>query len=618
MASGFFFSYMIQDLRNIAIIAHVDHGKTTLVDGMLKQTHTFRENQSEMTQTTILDSNDLEREKGITILAKNTAVQYKSTKINIIDTPGHADFSGEVERVINMADGALLIVDSAEGPLPQTQFVLQKALEHNLKLIVVINKIDRKDARPAEVLRETEELFLHLANTEEHLNFPVLYAVGREEKAWASFPEDMNAPADLSPLFEAILKYIPAPKVDETKPFKMLVSTLDFDSHKGLFSIGKVAQGTIKPGQKVLQLLENEKIGAFTVSEVFTSVGLKRVPTDVGETGDIIALTGIPEVGIGHTIADPSDPTGFPMIQLEEPTLKILVAANTSPFAGREGKFSTARQIHQRLLKEKQTNIGIRITENSEGTGFIVAGRGELHLAILFENLRREGYEFQVGKPEVILKEIDGVTQEPFEEITIEIDNAYVGVITEELGRRRAVLLDTHTNDRGVTKMVYKVSSRNLLGFRGDILTKTRGNGIFATQFVGYNPMTPLIPKIRNGVLVAMESGKSSGYALTTVQERGKAFIGPGVPVYEGMVVGVNNRQEDIDINVCKTKKLTNIHSANADIAIQLDPPVAFSLEQCLDFIEDDELLEVTPVSLRLRKRYLTKVDRVRYARKQN
>lgn len=609
---------MIQDLRNIAIIAHVDHGKTTLVDGMLKQTHTFRENQSEMTQTTILDSNDLEREKGITILAKNTAVQYKSTKINIIDTPGHADFSGEVERVINMADGALLIVDSAEGPLPQTQFVLQKALEHNLKLIVVINKIDRKDARPDEVLRETEELFLHLAHSEEHLNFPVLYAVGREEKAWATYPEDMNAPADLSPLFEAILEHIPAPKVDETKPFKMLVSTLDFDSHKGSFAIGKVAQGTIKPGQKVLQLLENEKIGAFTVTEVFTSVGLKRVPTDVGETGDIIALTGIPDVGIGHTIADPSDPTGFPMIQLEEPTLKILVAANTSPFAGREGKFSTARQIHQRLLKEKQTNIGIRITENAEGTGFIVAGRGELHLAILFENLRREGYEFQVGKPEVILKEIDGVTQEPFEEITIEIDNAYVGVITEELGRRRAVLVDTHTNDRGVTKMVYKVSSRNLLGFRGDILTKTRGNGIFATQFVGYYPMTPLIPKIRNGVLVAMESGKSSGYALTTVQERGKSFIGPGVPVYEGMIVGVNNRQEDIDINVCKTKKLTNIHSANADIAIQLDPPVAFSLEQCLDFIEDDELLEVTPQSLRLRKRYLTKVDRVRYARKQN
>ncbi len=603
------------DIRNIAIIAHVDHGKTTLVDGMLKQTHTFRDNQVEMTQTTILDSNDLEREKGITILAKNTAVQYKSTKINIIDTPGHADFSGEIERVINMADGALLIIDAAEGPLPQTQFVLQKALEHNIKVIVVVNKIDRKDARHMEVLREAEELFLHLAHNEEHLNFPVLYAVGREGKAWADYPADMNAPGDLAPLFEAILTHIPAPKVDASKPFKMLVSTLDFDSHKGSFAIGKVGQGNIKPGQRVMQLLENEQLGTFTVGEVFTSVGLKRVNAEIGETGDIIAITGIPDVAIGQTLADPADPTGFPAIQLEEPTLKILVAANTSPFAGREGKFSTARQIHQRLLKEKQTNIGLRITPNSEGTGFVVAGRGELHLAVLFENLRREGYEFQVSKPEVIVKEVEGVTQEPFEEITIEIDNAYVGVITEELGRRRAEMLDTHTNDRGVTKMVYKVSSRNLLGFRGDILTKTRGNGIFATRFVGYFPLAQHISKLRNGVLVAIESGKSSGYALTTVQERGKAFVGPGVPVYEGMIIGVNNRQEDIEINVCKTKKLTNIHSANADIAIQLDPPMSFSLEQCLDFIEDDELLEVTPENLRLRKRYLNKADRVKSER---
>lgn len=481
------------DIRNIAIIAHVDHGKTTLVDGMLKQTHTFRDNQAEMNQTTILDSNDLEREKGITILAKNTAVMYHQTKINIIDTPGHADFSGEVERVINMADGVLLIIDAAEGPLPQTQFVLQKALEHNLKVIVVLNKIDRKDARPDEVLRETEELFLHLAAHAHHLDFPVLYAVGREGKAWDTYPTDMDEPGDLTPLFEAILKYIPAPVVDATKPFKMLVSTLDFDTHKGAFAIGKVGQGSVKPGDRVFQMLENEKLGEFKILEVFTSVGLKRVPAQIGETGDIIALTGIPDVGIGQTLTDPSDPIGYPRIILEEPTLKILVAANTSPFAGREGKFSTARQIHQRLLKEKQTNIGIRITENTEGTGFIVAGRGELHLAILFENLRREGYEFQVGKPEVILKEIDGVQQEPFEEITIEIDNAYVGVISEELGRRRALMLDTHTNTRGVTKMVYKVSSRNLLGFRGDILTKTRGNGIFATQFIGYFPMAPHI-----------------------------------------------------------------------------------------------------------------------------
>ena len=603
------------DIRNVAIVAHVDHGKTTLVDGMLKQTHTFRDNQAEMTQTTILDSNALEREKGITILAKNTAVMYHQTKINIIDTPGHADFSGEVERVINMADGALLVIDAAEGPLPQTQFVLQKALEHNLKIIVVINKIDRKDARPAEVLHETEELFLHMAHHAGHLDFPVLYAIGREEKAWDEYPADMTQKTDLKALFEAILTYIPAPEVVADKPFKMLVSTLDFDSHKGSFAIGKIAQGTVRPGQKVVQMREDKKLGAFTVAEVFTSVGLKRVPTELGETGDIVAITGISDVGIGQTLTDPSDPTGFPDIVLEEPTLKILVAPNTSPMAGREGKFSTARQLQERLIKEKKTNIGIRITENPEGTGFIVAGRGELHLAILFENLRREGYEFQVGKPEVILKEVNGVSAEPFEEITIEIGSEYVGVISEELGRRRAIMLDTHTNQRGITKMVYKVSSRNLLGFRGDILTKTRGNGIFATQIIGCFPLTPHISKLRNGVLVAIESGKSSGYALTTVQERGRAFVGPGVPVYEGMIIGINNRQDDIDINVCKTKKLTNIHSANADIAIQLDPPVVFSLEQCLDFIEEDELLEVTPKSLRLRKKYLSKIDRVRHGR---
>lgn len=599
-------------IRNIAIIAHVDHGKTTLVDGMLKQTHTFRDNEAEMNQTTIMDSNALEREKGITILAKNTAVVYKDTKINIIDTPGHADFSGEVERVINMADGALLVIDAAEGPLPQTQFVLQKAMENNLTVIVVINKIDRKDARPAEVLRETEELFLHLAHHEGHLEFPVLYAIGREGKAWDHYPTDFNEPGSLEPLFTAIVKYVPAPTGDSAKPFKMLVSTLDFDSYKGTYAIGNVRQGTVKPGQTVLKLEENNSLGSFKVEKVFTSVGLKRVETDTAQIGDIVAITGIPDVAIGQTLADPADPTGYPMIKLEEPTLKILVSANTSPFAGREGKFCTARQIHQRLLKEKQTNIGIKINENTQGNGFVVAGRGELHLAVLLENLRREGYEMQVGKPEVILKEIDGVKSEPFEEITIEIDNTYVGIITEDLGKRRGELIDTHTNERGVTKMVYKISSRNLLGFRGDILTKTRGNGIFATRFVGYFPVGSHIPKLRNGVLIAIEGGKSSGYALTTVQERGKALLGPGVPVYEGMIIGISNRQEDIEINVCKTKKLTNIHSANADVAIQLDPPVIMTLEQCLDFIEDDELLEITPLSLRLRKIHLSKVNRVR------
>ncbi len=603
------------NIRNIAIIAHVDHGKTTLVDGMMKQTHTFRDNEAEMNQTTILDSNDLEREKGITILAKNTSVQYKDVKINIIDTPGHSDFSGEVERVINMADGALLIVDSAEGPLPQTQFVLEKALGRNIPVIVVINKIDRKDARPAEVLRETEELFLHLAHHEGHLAFPIVYAIGREGKAWNHFPKDFTEPTTLAPLFEEIVKSIPAPQTKSELPFKMLVSTLDFDDYKGVYAIGKVTQGSVSTGQSLILMDENKQVKPFRVEQVFTSVGLKRVPVDVSEPGDIIAITGVDGVGIGQTLTDPSDPTGYPAIKLEEPTLRILVSANTSPLAGREGKFCTARQIHERLIKEKKTNIGLKISENPAGTGFIVAGRGELHLAVLLENLRREGYELQVGKPEVILADIDGVKSEPFEEITIEIDNAYVGVITEELGKRRAEMLDTHTNERGITKMLYKVSSRNLLGFRGDIMTRTRGNGIFATRFIGYFPLSAHIPKMRNGVLVAIESGTSSGYALTTVQDRGSAFIGPGIPVYEGMIIGVNNRQEDIDINVCKTKKLTNIHSANADIAIQLDPPISYSLEQCLDFIEDDELLEITPLNLRLRKKNLNKKDRVKAKR---
>lgn len=603
---------MNQNIRNIAIIAHVDHGKTTLVDGMLKQTHTFRDNQSEMQASTILDSNDLEREKGITILAKNTSVFYNNTKINIIDTPGHSDFSGEVERVINMADGVLLIVDAAEGPLPQTYFVLQKALEYDLTVIVVINKIDRKDARPKEVLHEIEELFLHLAHHAGHLNFSVLYAVGRDEKAWNHLPENAAAPGNLQPLFEAILTHIPMAQGDPKKPFKMLVTTLDFDSHKGKFAIGKVTQGNVKKGDPLVILDEHTPKGSFRVENVFTSVGLNRVPAAIGETGDIIAITGSSAISIGQTLADPSDPTGFPKMQIEEPTLKVLVSANTSPFAGRESKFGTPTQLADRLTREIQTNIGLKIEPSPTSNGFLVSGRGELHIAILLETMRREGFECQVGKPEVIVKNIDGVTHEPYEELTIHLDSSLIGIITEEMGKRHGELLDTHTNNKGTTKMIYKISTRNLLGFRGDIMTKTRGSGIIATRIIGYFPLTPKKAKARNGVLVSIETGKSTGYALTTVQERGKALIGPGVPVYEGMIIGINNRAEDIDINVCKIKKLTNIHSANADVAIQLDPPLTMSLEQALDFIEDDELLEITPLSLRLRKIHLSKTNRVR------
>lgn len=603
------------DIRNIVIIAHVDHGKTTLVDGMLKQTHTFRENEAEMSQTTILDSSALEREKGITILAKNTAVTYNNTKINIIDTPGHADFSGEVERTIRMADGAVLVVDAAEGPLPQTQFVLEQAFTYDLKIIVVINKIDRKDARPKEVLREIEELFLHLAHHEEHLTFPVLYAVGRYGKTWHQLPGSIDEPATLEPLFNTILKYIPPPQIDTTKPFQLLVSTLDFDTYQGTYAIGKISYGRVKPGQSVIQLCGDIKIGQSTVEKVYTSVGLKRKDVNEGDTGDIVAISGITNVAIGQTLADPTITHGFPMIKVEDPTLKISISANTSPLSGRDGKFCTARQIHDRLVNEQKTNIGLKIESNDGSSAFTVYGRGELHLAILLETLRREGYEMQVGKPEVIIKDIDGALCEPYEEMTVEIDNQYIGIISEDMGKRRAELVDTHTNERGVTRSVYKISSRNLLGFRSDILTRTRGNGLFATRVIGYFPISDRIQKLRNGVLISLETGKSSAYALTTVQERGQAFIGPGVDVYEGMIIGLNSRQNDIGINVCKTKRLTNIHSANADIAIQLDPPMVMSLEQALDFIEEDELLEITPHFLRLRKKHLSQIDRVRAKR---
>ncbi len=611
MSAGFFF----MDIRNIAIIAHVDHGKTTLVDGMLKQTHTFRDNQAEMGQTTILDRNDLEREKGITILAKNTAVNWKGTKINIIDTPGHADFSGEVERVIGMADGALLIVDAAEGPLPQTQFVLEQAFKKNLKIIMVVNKIDRKDARPDEVLRATEDLFVKLAKNEDQLLFPVMYAIGREGKAWEHLPTHPENPATLEPLFSCIIRELPPPIVYPEKPFRMLVSTLDFDPYKGTYAIGKITEGSVNSGQSVVVLAHNDKIATGKVEGVFTSIGLSREKVDRSEPGDIIAVTGVSDISIGYTIADITESSGFPLITITEPTIKIQIGPNTSPLAGREGKFGTARQLSERLTRELKTNIGLRI-QASGSSSFLVSGRGELHLSILIENLRREGYEMEVGKPQVIVKEIDGVIYEPFEEVTIEVNNEYTGVIVESLGKRKGIMTDTLTTPHGTTRLVYTISSSNLLGFRSEMLTATRGNGIFASRFLGYFPESTKVDHMRNGVLVAYESGVSSAYSLTTVQERGIPFIGPGVPVYEGMIIGENRRSGDIDINVTKSKRLTNIHSATADIAIHLEPPTILSLEQCLDFIENDELLEVTPKSLRLRKRYLSKIDRVRAKRK--
>ncbi len=599
------------EIRNIAIIAHVDHGKTTLVDGMLKQTHTFRSNQAEMQQTTILDSNDQERERGITILAKTTAVMYNDIKINIIDTPGHADFGGEVERVISMAEGALLIVDAAEGPLPQTRFVLEKALQNNLKMLVVINKIDRKDAEVDRVRQEVEDLFLQLAHRDDQLDFPIVYAVAREGKVWLQMPNSFEEAATLEPLFETILREVPAPATKAELPFKMQVSNIEYDTYKGIRAIGKVQQGSVKTSQQIALLEENNKVGQYKVQGVFASMGLETIEVPESTPGDIISLTGIADVKIGQTVTDPSDLTGYPMIYVTEPTLNIQIAANTSPLSGKEGEFSTVRQIGDRLLREKKTNIGLRINPNQNGSGFIVSGRGELHLAVLIENMRREGYELEVGKPEVILKQVDGKLQEPMEELTVEIESSFTGVIVEELGKRRAMMKDSVTNEKGNTRMIFEISSRNLLGFRSEILTKTRGNGLFASRFLGYFPAGDAVERTRNGVLIASESGTATAYALDSIQKRGDTFVTPGQTVYEGQIIGLNKKQEDMEMNVAKGKQLTNFRSA-ADVMVKIAPPVEMSLERCLDFINDDELLEVTPINLRLRKKILGKDARVK------
>ncbi len=615
-------------IRNVAIIAHVDHGKTTLIDGMLKQTHAFRENQAEMEQETILDSNDLEREKGITILAKNTSIHYQSLagekiKINIIDTPGHADFAGEVERVISMADGAILLVDAAEGPLPQTKFVLEQAIEQKLPMIVLINKIDRQDAEPEKVLAQVEELFLSLADNAAQLDFPVLYSVGRIGKIWPTLPVQelgqtealAKKTGDLRPLFEEIVRSIPAPQTKPEAAFKMQVSTLDFDSYKGIYAIGKVTQGLVKRGQRLVILQEQEKVGEMTVAHLLESDGLDKVEIEQSRPGDIIAITGLDKIAIGQTLAALGETEGFPMIKITEPTLKIQISANTSPFVGKESEFCTVRQLADRLKREQKTNLGLRI-EQKEGGVFVVAGRGELHLSILIETMRREGYEMEVGRPQVIFKEIDGVKQEPIEELMVEIDQAYVGVITEELGKRHAQLQASSTSHKGVSRMTYHISSRNLLGFRTEILTKTKGNGLFTSSFLKYAPLQGNKLRLRNGALIATEAGMVTAYALESVQQRGKTFVNPGDQVYEGQIVGLCKQKGDLDVNVCKSKKLTNFRS-NADVMTVLNARVDLSLEQCLDFIENDELLEVTPENLRLRKRYLSKLVRNKKTRPQ-
>lgn len=597
-------------IRNIAIIAHVDHGKTTLVDGLLKQSKTFRDNQAEMSQTLIMDSNDQERERGITILAKNTAVSFNDVKINIIDTPGHADFAGEVERTLNMADGAILVIDAQEGPMPQTKFVLKKALEMGLKIIVVINKIDKKNARVEEVVYKTSDLFLDLAKDESQLEFPVFYAIAREGKAWSEMPANFEQEGDLSVIFEAILKYIPAPKVEEG-PFQMLISALDWDSYQGKYIIGKITRGQAKPGLQI-SLIDSEGIRETSkIEKVFVSAGLKRVEVGSAEAGDIIAMTGIKNASIGETVADSTDPVALPTIEIEEPTLSIGISANTSPFAGQEGKFVTGRQILERIKKELETNVSLKLRIDESGE-YVVSGRGELHLSVFIENLRREGYEMQIGKPQVIKKIIDGETCEPIEELTVDVESEYANNVISEVIRRKGILLSQTEGSDGSSRLIFEISTRGLLGFKNQLLTLTRGTAIANSIFLRFEKVKTEIPRSRNGVLISSETGKTVVFGLNIAQGRGITFVPPQTQVYKGMIIGLNSREGDIEINACKEKQLTNIRAANSDMTVVLTPPTIFSLEQCLDFLEDDELLEVTPTNLRLRKRILDPVMRNR------
>ncbi len=594
-------------IKNIAIIAHVDHGKTTLVDAMLKQTHTFRDNQKEMSQTLLMDSNELEREKGITILSKNTAVYYKENKINIIDTPGHADFGSEVERVLNMASGALLLVDAVEGPLPQTRFVLQKALLAGLKIILFINKIDKKDARAIEVRREVENLFLDVVHDESSLNFTTLYGVGRDGKAFYELPENYTTdfPGDLSPLFETLTQEIENSHINEDKPFQMLISTLDYDPYVGRLAIGKVNRGILKKGEKISLISEEKNIGTYVATKLYTSAGLNRLEVDEVVSGDIVALSGISELLIGSTVTSPESPEALPTIKVAAPTIKITMGPNTSPFVGREGEFVTSRQIGSRLQKELMTNIGLKV-EEAEGAKYIISGRGELHLAILVETMRREGFEMEVSKPQVIYKKVEGQLQEPFEELTIDVDEQYIGAVSEEIGKRKGTLINMHNISPGRTRIIYKISSRNLIGLRSILLTATRGTALFSSFMLGYEALGSHMDKLRNGALIASQAGSTLAEGLGQAQARGSLLFGPSVAVYEGMVVGISSTDKDLEINVCRGKKMSNNRSSGEGVKLVLDPPLELSLEQYLDIIADDEFLEVTPKSLRLRKKYLS------------
>ena len=597
-------------IRNIAIIAHVDHGKTTMVDGLLKQSHTFRENQAEFSQQLIMDSGDQEKQRGITITAKQTAVYYKDYKINIIDTPGHADFSGEVERTLNMADGVMLIVDAQEGPMPQTKFVLSKALELGLKPIVVINKIDKPARRIEAVEDEIADLFLELAVDDSQLHYPIYFAIGRDGKAWNSMPASPELPADLSPIFQAIIDEIPAPNVDPSGTLQLLVTSLQYDSFLGKYAIGRIARGTLAHGQPVALIDREGKISNAKADKIFTYRGLAKEEVEKASAGDIVAVTGISSALIGDTIADVANPEALPTIDIEAPTLSMYLGPNTSPMKGREGEFNTSRQLGDRLNRELETNVALKV--ETEGIGFIISGRGELHLSVLIETMRREGYEFEVGRPQVVTIVKDGQTMEPLEEVLVEVGPEFVGAVSQEFGQRHGEMVGQENTTTGSIRMTYKMPTRGLIGLRNQLLTATKGTLIMNSLPAGYVPLGAPIAKMRNGALIATEPGTTTPYALQSVEARGELLVGPGTEVYSGMIVGVNNRTEDLEVNAVREKHLTNMRSKSSDGTVQLTPFTDLSLEQSIDFLLDDELLEVTPKHLRLRKRYLDPIERKR------
>ena len=607
----------IENLRNIAIIAHVDHGKTTIVDSMLKQAGVYRENETVVEQ--VMDSNDLERERGITILAKNTAIDYKGIRINVVDTPGHADFGGEVERVLKMVDSVLLVVDAFDGPMPQTRFVLHKALELGLKPIVCINKIDRPDARPLEVVDMVLDLFIELGADDEQLEFPVVYTSGKTCIATLDLKEyEAGKELDFTPLLDTVVKYTPCPVGDPDGTMQLLVSNIDSDPYIGRIGVGRVERGTIKQGENVALVTygEDGKRNARVVKLMrFHNLGREEVES--ASIGEIVCVAGIADINIGDTLCDALNPEPLPFVKIDEPTIAMTFSVNDSPFAGQEGKYVTSRHLRDRLFKEIETNVSMRVEETDTTEAFIVKGRGELHLSVLIETMRREGYEFQVSKPKVIMKEIDGVLSEPVEELVIDVPEEFVGPVMEKIGKRKGELLNMLPPTKGYTRLEFKIPSRGLLGYRTEFLTDTKGNGIMNSVISGFEPFAGDIETRGQGVLVAFETGTAVTYGLYNAQDRGALFIGAGTPVYEGMIVGVNPKPDDITVNVCKKKHVTNMRSAGADDAMRLTPPLIFSLEQCLEFVEDDELCEVTPQSIRLRKKILNNDLRAKTIAKQ-